>query len=166
MKKPLLLVSCAGILFLAGSLSTRTLAQQPAPGSPSPVQQAPQGEISPEELQRFAKAVKQLRALDQTSQEKMAQAVQSEGFTPERFMEIERGQQNPQGQAAPEVSGEEKQKYEKALAQVKQIHLETQTQMQQAIKAEGLEVERFNEIVAAVQQDSTLQQQVQQMLKS
>ncbi|MGH2414412.1 MAG: DUF4168 domain-containing protein, partial [Microcystaceae cyanobacterium] len=103
---------------------------------------------------------------DQSSQEKMLRAVQSEGLTPERFMEIERGQQNPQGQATPEVSGEEKQKYEKAEAQVKQIHQETQTQMQQAIKAEGLELERFNQIVAAVQQNPTLQQQVQQMLKS
>lgn len=124
-------------------------------------------EISPEELQQFAQTLKQLRQIEVQAQQQMAQAVQAQGLTPERFMEIlGQNQQNQDSQPAADVSGDEKEKFDQALTQVRGILQEAESQKLQVLQAQGMEPERFNQIIAAVQEQPSLQQQVQQLLQN
>ncbi len=120
-------------------------------------------EVTQEELQKFTEAFKQLRAIEAEAEEKMAQAVQQEGLTPQRFVEIGQSQQNA---GASGISADEQQKFQKALVRVRQILERTETQKYEAVENQGLEVERFQEIIAAIQGNPALQQRVEQMLQN
>ncbi len=165
MLKSLLVSGLVGALVV----TTGSLAYSKTPNSVPQIimaQASSTGEIPPEELQQFVQTLKQLREVEVQAQQQMAQAVQSQGLTPERFMEIlGQNQQNPDSQAA-EVSGDEKEKFDQALTQVRGILREAESQKLQVLQAQGMEPERFNQIIAAVQEQPSLQQQVQQLLQN
>ncbi len=161
MLKQLLAGGSVFAILLSVSLSAQ--AQTSSPGAPK-VQPAPQVQVSPAELQKFANAVKQLQVIQQTSQTEMVQAVQGESLSEQRFVQIYQAQQNPQVQPKPQVSEKEKQSFQKAFAKLGQIQQATQTKMNQVVQSQGMEVQRFNQIFAAVRQDPTLQQKVRQLL--
>lgn len=163
MLKQLLTGSSIIALVLVSSLPAQSQAQSPAPQTPA--QGAPQTQVSSEELQKFAKSVKQILTIEQGAQTKMAQAVKAEGLSEERFMAIYKVQQNPQAQPKPTVTSQEKQKYDKAFTKLGQIQQDTQSQMAQVLKQQGLEVKRFNEILVAVRQNPDLREKVQQLIK-
>jgi len=157
----LFLTGSSVLVLLLASLSAQAQTQAPAP---QPQQVAPQANISQQELQKFTSAIKQLQAIQQQSRTEMVQAVQRQGLSEQRFVQIYQAQQNPQ--SGTKVSPQEKQNFEKAITQIKAIQQQTQPKMQQAVKSQGLEVQRFNQILASVQQNPALQQKVRQMLKS
>lgn len=172
--KPLLVGSFLVTLLLGAGLPARAQAPDttetaPAPppsSAPAPqTQQAPATEVSSGELQKFVNVVKQVQTIQQSYEGRMAQAVQGVGLSQERFMEIHQSQKNPSAQPNSQVSEEEMKNYEQANAQVSKLQQEAETAMQQALQTEGLNIERFNEIFVAIQQDQSLQQQVQQMLR-
>lgn len=159
------------------SYAQTTAPESPAesqPGGETPTQ--PQTEVSQEELQQFAQAYKQIQQIRQDSEVKMVEAVQSEGLSPERFIEISELQQSPQapqgqetpespeGQQTAEISAQEQQGFENAKNKILEIRQQSESQMEQAIQKEGLDIPRFNEIVAALQQDPALRDQVQQLI--
>ena len=123
-------------------------------------------QVTPEELEKFAQALKQLILIEREANQRMAQAVQEEGLTPERFVQIEQSTQGEGAASAADISAEEKQKYDKALVKVREIVQEVRAKQYQALQSQGLEVERFQEIVAVVQNNPQLEQQVQQMLQN
>ncbi len=164
MRRQLLLGGSILALLLAGSLPARTQAQEPA--SQLQAQEASQAKISQEELQQFAKAIKQLQAIQQESEQKVVKAIQGEGLSQERFREISQLQQNPETQSTTEVTEEEMQSFEKAAARVTELLQAAQSKMEQAVRAEGLEIQRFNQIATAVRQTPALQQELQQMTQN
>lgn len=153
--------SVLAVLF-AGGLSAQAQAPSPQPK----VQPAPQVQVSPAELEKFANAIKQLRVIQQASQAEMVKAVQSEKLSEQRFIQIYQVQQNPQAPTTPKVTPTEKQSFDKAFAKIGQIQQTTQTKMKQVVQSQGMEVQRFNQIFAAVRQNPTLQQKIQQLLQS
>jgi uncharacterized protein (DUF885 family) len=175
----LLATSCVWLSALAIGVSIPaqfSYAQTAPPEETQPSGEAPtqpQTEVSEEELQQFAQAYKQIQQIRQDSEVKMVEAVQSEGLSPERFIEISELQQSPQapqGQETPEspqnaeVTAEEQQGFENAKSKILEIREQSESQMEQAIQQEGLDIPRFNEIVAALQQDPSLRDQVQQLI--
>ena len=164
MKRKLILLGSTLLVLLAGSVPAKAQ-ESPAqePTSEQPAQEAPQTEVSQEELQKFAQAIGQLQNIRQEFEAEMVQAVESEGLTKERFIEISQALRTPEGQQAPEVSEQEQQSFEKAIMQLRDLQQAAQTQMKEAVQAEGLDVPRFNQILAAIQQNPALQQQIQQM---
>lgn len=161
MLKQLLAGGSVFAVLLVGNLSAQAQTQAP---SPQPNAPAPQVKVSPEDLQKFANAIKQLRVIQQTSQTQMVQAVQGEKLSEERFIQIYQAQQNPQAQPKPQITENEKQNFKKAFAKIGEIQQATQAKMQQAVQSQGIEVQRFNQIFAAVRQSPALQQQVRQLL--
>jgi len=151
-------------LLLTGSLSAQAQTQTP-PSRPQP-QQAPQVQVPPAELQKFAKTIKQLQAMQQQAQTAIVQVVQREGLSEARFVQIYQAQQNPQAQPKPAVTSQEKQKFAKAFTQAGQIQQQTQSKMQQVVQQQGLEVQRFNQILTVVKQDPTLRQKVLQLMNT
>ncbi|MBE9178877.1 DUF4168 domain-containing protein [Oculatella sp. LEGE 06141] len=137
----------------------------PAPTAPAaPGTSAPATDVSQAELQQFANAIPELQALEQSAQQEVAQTIQSSGLSRERFTEIFQSQQSPTATPSSEVSEDEQQSFEEAIAQIQSIERETLSQQAQVLQSQGLEPERFNQILAAIRQDPALQQQVQQLL--
>lgn len=149
-------------LLLAGSLPAQAQSQQAAPSPQAP---APQVQIDPKELQKFSKAVKQLQVIQEKSVTQMRQVVERQGLSEQRFMQIYQAQRNP-SKPATKVTPVEQQNFEQASTRLKKIQQETQSKMMQVVEKEGLNVERFNQIMAAVRQNPSLQQQVRQMIQS
>jgi hypothetical protein len=165
---------------LSAKAQTPKPEEQPAPQgqsqtSPQP-QTSPQAQVSTQEVEQFANAIKQLRTIQEQAQNQADQAIQAQGLTVDRFNEIlqtQRGAEGSQGsQSQPSsgssnarVSSEEQQNFNQALSKVSEIQQTTQQQMEQAVQKEGLSIQRFNQIFAAVRQSPDLRQQVEQKLQ-
>ena len=189
MFKPLLTSTVTLALLLVGSLpgvaqSQQTAPsrenqqaprgqQQPAPHPQGQQQPAPQGQqqapqakdISQEELEKFANAVEQIQTIQQESQQQMAQAVESTGLSEQRYKQIGKAQQNPNAEGTSEVSDQEMQKFQQAQSKLAEIQKQSQSKMEQAVKDVGLEVQQFNRIFAAIQQNPELLKKVRQMIQ-
>ncbi len=152
---------------------------QSAPSAPSAPSAAPSSgtpaapavtEVSDAELQQFAKVIPELQEIQQSAQQQVSAAIQEAGLSEDRFRELYTAQQAPAGAAAqPSTSAatpQEQQAVEQVVTQLETIKNETQTRREAAVRSQGLEVNRFNEILAAVRQDSGLQQQLQQILNN
>ncbi len=168
MLKQLLTGGSVLALVLAASLPIPAQAETPAqqPVSPSQMQETPQLEVSQEDLQKFASALEQLQSIEQETQVELVEAIENQGLSVERFQEIAIAQQNPEIQPSTEISQGEVESFEQAAGQVTQIQEQAQTRMQEAVEREGLDAQQFSQIGAALQQDPTLQQQFQEMLRN
>ncbi len=158
-----LLAGCSLLVVLAvGSLPAQ--AQNPSP-APAPSQSAP-ANVSPDELKKFAGAIKKVLVIAQGMETDMVQAVKKEGLTEQRFNEIHQSRQNPSAKPTQQVTPKEDQSYKQALTQLTQIQKDAQTKMDQAVESEGLKVDRFNQIFAAVQKDPNLRQEVRKLMQN
>lgn len=119
--------------------------------------------VSDQELQQFANTVPELRTIEQGTQEEIAAVIQGSGFDEARFNEIYQSQQSPDASAA-EVTESEKQSFTKALSDIRAIEEKSKVEQEKVIQAQGLEPERFVEILISLRQDPALQTKVQQMI--
>jgi hypothetical protein len=167
--KQILTGSYVFVFLLVSSLSAHAQAPKPASGSSSPSSQipgTPQTKVSPEELQKFANSLKQLRVIKQGAVQQMGDVINKSGLSQERFLEIYKSQQNPPEKLKRAITSQEKQQYEKTVTSLKSIQEQADTNMQQVLQKEGLGLERFNQIQVAISQDPALQQKVREMIKS
>ncbi|WP_159786302.1 DUF4168 domain-containing protein [Sodalinema gerasimenkoae] len=172
MLKQLLAGSTLMGMLLFGGASTVNAQQAPGaePGAPQPqpegMQEAPQMDVSETDLERFAIAIQQIQAIEQQAQAQMVEVIEAQGLSIERFNEIAQSQQDPELQAQVDVSNEEAQIFEQAVERISGIRQEAEMEMETAVQQEGLDVQEFNMISQAVQQDPSLQQQVMEMLQN
>lgn len=170
------------LVLFAGSVSAQDAsdlqsqpesAPQTEPATPDPEAQpsepeAPQEQVStpvnPDELEQFANAVPQLRALEQAAQQEIDRVIEQSGIAPNRFGELYQAQQSPETPAS-EATPEEQQAYNTAITEIESILQDTQSQQEEVIRSEGLEPDRFSEILVAIRQDPELQQQLQEMIQ-
>ncbi|WLT37746.1 DUF4168 domain-containing protein [Synechocystis sp. B12] len=161
MFKQILAGSAIATLLIVGGMSTAN-AQQAPQGAPA--QGTTQVKVDDADLQRFATATKKIQTIQQQAQEQMVQAVEEQGLSVKRFNEIAQSQQNP-AQAPADLSSEETQTFEAAIMQIDQIQEQAQGNMESAIEQQGLDLQTFNVIAQAVQQDPALQQQVMEIIQ-
>ncbi|NMG59603.1 DUF4168 domain-containing protein [Geitlerinema sp. P-1104] len=172
MLKQLLAGSTLMGLLLFGGASTVSAQQAPGgePGAPQPqpggMQEAPQMDVTESDLERFAIAIQQIQAIEQQAQAQMIEVIEAQGLTIERFNEIAQSQQDPNLQAEVNVSNEEAQVFDQAVERISGIRQEAEMEMETAVQQEGLDVQEFNLISQAVQQDPSLQQRVMEMLQN
>ncbi len=158
MLKHLLTIGLVLPLLWMTSLPARAQTQVPTPQS----QEQIVTDVSDAELDRFTNAIAQIQMLQQESRREMATVVQESGLSEQRFMEIARSQQNPESEI--EVSSQERENFQVAVTEISQIQQSTQAEMIDAVRQEGLDVDRFNQILAAVSQDPELKEAVQERL--
>jgi hypothetical protein len=140
---------------------------QPQQSQPQPQnQQAPQTEVSQQELQKFANIVKKLQPLQRGALSQIQGAIKQQNLSEQRFGEIYQSQKNPQAQPTKKVTPEEKKKFAQVNAEIAKIQETTQSKMEEAVRAEGLEIPRFNKIFSAIRSNPALMQKVQQMIQS
>ena len=173
MLKQLLKGSSIFVILLAGNLSA--LAQVPESKPQTQASQAlqkplqisqVQTTVSQEELQQFANLLPTLQEIGQTSQHRAVQAIEQSGLSVERFQELSEAQQYPGAIPSSPATPEEQQSFNQVAPEIQSIQEETLDQQEEAVRAGGLEPNRFNEILVAIQEDPTLQQQVQQLMQN
>ena len=143
-------------------------AQEAPPAQQAPVSQqdAPDANISDQELESFVKAAVKVEKIQKESEDQMVKAIQDEGLEPNRFVEINTIQQNPAADTDNAVSEKELDNYNKAMKEVQSIQQGVQTEQIKVIEQEGLDVNRYVQIAKAVQQDPDLMKKVQDMQKN
>ncbi len=157
------LLSMSGCAIVVAGLVALPMQAQQAP-SPRPAPTTNQA-VTPAETRQFANAVKQVLVLSRESETQVAQAIQGEGFTEQRFDEIFRSQKDPQQKPSKPVDANEKQKYDRVMTKLMQLSKENDAKVETAVKKEGLNIPRFNQIFQAVRTDPQLRQQVQQLIR-
>lgn len=178
-----ILASCSLLVVLAvGSLPVRaqTSTSAPAPtekpaqdtkpapaASPTPVSPAaPQTKVSPDELKKFAVTTKQLLAIVNETESQMVQAVQKQGLTETRFNEIYQSKKNPAAKPVTQITPKEEESYKQAVSQLTKLQEDARAKMDKAVQAQGFQMERFNQIFVAVQNDPQLRQEVRKMIQN
>ncbi|MGC1246332.1 MAG: hypothetical protein WA865_08995 [Spirulinaceae cyanobacterium] len=127
-----LLTGTATFAFLTvGSLPS--FAQTPEIIAQTQLKQVSEGEVSPQEVQQFSSAIVKLQLIQRESQGAIVSAIEQEGFTPERFVQIIRSEQE-QKPLNPELTNEERQNLSEALTQIQAIQQKIQELEVQAVQ--------------------------------
>ena len=154
------------MFIVTGAYSAYAQEAPPAQQQPTLQQEAPDANVSDQELESFVKAAVKVENLQKESEGKMVKAIQDEGLEPNRFVEINTIQQNPAADAENTVSEKELDNYNNAMKEVQSIQQGVQTEQIKVIEQEGLDVNRYVQIAKAVQQDPGLMKKVQDMQKN
>ena len=122
------------------------------------------GGFTDEELEKFAGAVMQVMTIQQEGQGEMIGIIEEHGMTVERFNEIMmQAQEMPLEQV--EATEEEKETYLEVIEKIDEIQIGLEEELVEAIEEEGLNIEKYEEIMQEYQQNPELQQLIQQMLQ-
>lgn len=130
--------------------------------SAAPQQEQQTTEIADADLQKFADAYTEIQLENKNAQEQMVAIVEEEGLDVQRFGEIQQASMDPNSTL--EVSDEEKAKHESANKKLKKVQDGFKQKVEGIIVSNGLTMDRFDQIFAAIQNDKELQQKVQGML--
>ena len=130
-----------------------------------PPQEAPQIEVSDEELELFIDASMNAQTVQMESQQEMISIVDEEGIEVSTYNEIMQAQQMGQSLGDIGVSASDIEKFERAQEQIQEVEVRMERNLAEAVEEEGMEMERFQEINVAIQQDPELQQRAQQMIQ-
>lgn len=118
--------------------------------------------ISDEELEKFVDIDMQLQPMQQQAQQEMIETVEQKGMKVEKFQQIAQSQQ--QGNTA-DFSENELQKFSEINEELAVIDSQLQQDMISKIEEEGVSIERYQQIAAAVNQDQGLQQKLQKIFQ-
>jgi hypothetical protein len=139
--------------------SQMLLAQgQQRPDVPAP------DEVSDQELTLFASILQDLEPIQQELQNDIQGVVESEDMNMERFQEILVAMQNPQMADQAEITDEEQEKIGKMQPKVMELQMGAQEKMVNTIEDNGLEVQRYQQIIMGVQQHQELAQRLQKVM--
>lgn len=99
------------------------------------------------------------------TQIEMIAVVEEKGLEVETYNEIIQGLQMGQSPEEMDISAEDVERFEEASEIIGDIERELETQLITAIEDEGIDLERYQEIFAAIQASPDLQQKMQQMIQ-
>ncbi|MGL5194570.1 MAG: DUF4168 domain-containing protein [Chroococcales cyanobacterium] len=168
MLKRLLTASSVLVLLLIG-ITPVAYAQTQENSQQSPIEILAQSQISDQDIDNFSRAIFQMLTIEQQFQERILRVIERQGFSQERFAEIYQAnvqaQENPAAQSELNISPEEQQKFAQVMEEGRQIQEESQERQEEAISNLGLDLDRLNQIGAAIEQNPQLQQQVRSRLQ-
>jgi len=144
------------ILLSSQMLFAQGQQQQPTPSAPD--------EVSDQELTLFASALQDLEPIQEELQSDIREVVESEDMNMERFQEILVAMQNPQMSDQADISDEEEEKIGKMQPKVVELQMGAQEKMVKAIEENGLEVQRYQQIIMGVQQHQELAERLQNIM--
>lgn len=150
------------VLLFSFVCGFNVLAQVSPPLAPQQNQQV-ETNFADEELEQFAVAAGKVVVIQQETEEKMIKAIENEDLEINKFNEILMAQQNQQAEQI-EASPEDLQKFDKAAAEVIKIQNEVQQEMVDAIKEEGLEPQKYEQILLAYQSDANIKAKVDALI--
>lgn len=124
---------------------------------------APAENVDDAELQQFAQALNSIQTAQQEVQIEMQEIVAASPMGEERFNEIHETV-NTTGEMPGNANEAETQDYQQIVQELSTVQQDLQVEMATIVQDTGMEVERFNSIVMAIQQDEDLWQRIQQIM--
>ena len=124
---------------------------------PQPQQQQ-KVEVSDGELEKFANAFQGIRMITQQAQQEMMTVVQQSGMNVEKFNKIQQASMNPE--TTVEATEEEKAKHKEIAAELEDMQMGYQEQMQEVIEEQDLTLQRYEQIAMGLQNDPELQERL------
>ncbi|MFH7244601.1 MAG: DUF4168 domain-containing protein [Spirulina sp.] len=109
------------------------------------------------DIKKFAKAYQSIQTIRSEAEDKMADAVETEGLTVDEFNALA---EKSLEDNAPPADAEIAQKFESAIGRIATLRQGAEETMAQAIEKTGLSVDRFNEILEQSDQDADLYQRI------
>lgn len=168
------IVLAVALLGCQNDTQEETPPQQPQQQSQQQTQQpgqlgqqqpsAPDVDVSDEEAGTFADAAMEAQQIQMQAQQKMVGIIEDEGLDVQTYQTIAQSTQSG-GQAPDSISDGDMQKYQNATESLKEVQSEIQEEVTNAVENAGMEMQRFQEISKAAQQDQELQKQIQQKLQ-
>lgn len=147
-------------LLLGAALVAGTATFAQTPQLPQ-TQESQQVNISDAELEKFAQTVQALQIAEQESQKKMIAVVEAQDLDIEKFNEIHQAKMQNLEVTASEA---DQKKHDQAVDKLEEMQPEIMKMMETIIITEGLTMERFQQIAAAMQSSPELQQRLQQLM--
>lgn len=96
------------------------------------------------------------------TEQKMVKAIENEGLSVDRFHQILEQQRNPG--SATETSQEELKSFNNAAQAIIRENKKVEQKMAASIEEEGIDVETYNQIMVAYQQNTGIQRRVDQLI--
>jgi len=127
-------------------------------------QQAPDVDLTDKEAEKFVDAAMNVQEIQMQNQQKMVGIIEDEGLDIETFRKIARLTQT--GKSTDDISDSNMEKFESANESIQQAQGDVQKKIPEAIKEAGMEVQRFQEISMAAQQDDELRKQIQEKIQN
>lgn len=123
-------------------------------------------QISDEQIMRFVDISKKINMVQQEAQLEMVSIIQSHGMDVNKFNEMAQQQQNPEAAPALSISDQDKLSFENAMKDLEVYQMEVQQQMEALVIKGNLELDEFNAIMQAYQQNPEIQQKVNELMNT
>ncbi len=121
-------------------------------------------EYSDSDMEMFASAFQEVQSVNQEIQNEMVGAIEEEGLDVQQFNQIQQATQ-AEGEDT-EISEEDMAKYQKSMEAIQKVQTEAQDKMKKVIEESGMSMEKYQEIMRAVQEDPAIQAKLQKMMES
>jgi hypothetical protein len=128
-------------------------------------QSAPDVDLSEEEAETFADAIIAAQKVQAGAQQELVSIIEDEGLDIETYQKIAQASQQGQEPADSVIEDGDMEKFDSANESIKEAQQGIQSDVADAVEEAGMEMERFQEINRAVQQDPELQKQIRQKLQ-
>jgi len=122
-------------------------------------------DVTDDELDQFVNASTSAQQIQMDSQQEMITIVENEGLAVETYNQIAEGRQMGQTDDELNVSTEDLERYDRASESIAEVERDIEADLTTAIEDEGMDMQRFQEINMAIQQDPELQQRVQEKMQ-
>jgi|SRR5690625_994441 len=119
-------------------------------------------EVSDTELTQFANAYVQVQQQNQEAQMAMVKLIENEGLEVERFSMIQQASMDPSQPV--DATEEEIQKHDAVIEKIEELQPDFEKRAIESIESTGISFERFQTLAAAIQQDQSLQERLQNIL--
>lgn len=148
---PLLL----GMLLIAGSTVAQVQQQQQ--------QQIDPDSITDEELKKFAQVSQESQKVQEEMRNQVDSLLDENEIEMERFRQIMMSQRNPQSADSANITEEEKASMKKIQPQLMKMQQEAQQEMVSIIQDNGLEPQRFQQLMQAVRTNPEVMKRFQEI---
>lgn len=125
-------------------------------------EQTSPGTVSDADLLQFTNAMMAIQDIQNQGQSQMLQVLEEEGMDVQKFNEIMQKKSNPMDTTA--LPAEDEAQFNKIDARLQEIEMNLNAQSEAAIEEAGMSVEDYQGILAEIQQDTTLQRKVQELM--
>ncbi len=130
-------------------------------------QQAPNTEVSDEELEKFVGIAQEMQEAQQGVEEEMMAILEKNNLDVQKFQTIQQSQQmqGAEGETPEGVTQKDMQNFTAAMGEIQEKQKKNQEKMMAVISDGGMEMQRFQEIQMALQQDQDLQARFRSMME-
>ena len=118
--------------------------------------------VTDQELNKFANAYQAVQVENQKAQQEMVAMIEESGLDVEKFQKIQKAQMDPNTEV--EATEKELTAHKQVMAEIQAMQPKLQSEMEGLIKKQGLTMQRYQEVPAAIQTNQELQQQLQAIM--